>query len=153
MTGTPTSNGICDIWHQVLLLDNGKRRLAPAFRFPVHAVSPRRQARSANHLHKVGRQPGIEDAIISLISDISIRHHFRRASTFPRTTNTRRLRSSTKHRKIYEQLENDSPAIIGKDLRHSEINGAVLATKLRFQAASGAVYNDDGEYSPIATDR
>lgn len=151
MTGTPTSNGICDIWHQVLLLDNGRRLGTSFFGFRSTCCIPTQTGPSANHL-KWEDKPGIEDAIISLIGDISIRHIFEECVDIPENHKYSVVTQlSNKHRKIYEQLEDDSLAIIGKT-SVTAINGAVLATKL-LQAASGAVYNDDGEYSPIATDR
>lgn len=151
MSGTPTSNGICDIWHQVYLLDGGKRLGSSFFGFRSATCVPTQTGPSAQHV-KWTDKPGIEDAVISLISDISIRHRFEDCVDIPENHKycvTHEL--SAKHRKIYDQLEDESLAIIGKT-SVTAINGAVLATKL-LQAASGAVYDDSGSYSAIANDR
>lgn len=151
MSGTPTSNGICDIWHQVFILDGGKRLGGSFFGFRSACCIPTQTGPSTQHL-KWEDKPGIEDAVISLISDITIRHRFEDCVDIPENHKySIATELSPKHRKIYDQLEDDSLAFIGKT-SVTAINGAVLATKL-LQAASGAVYNDDGRYSPIATDR
>ena len=151
MSGTPTSNGICDIWHQVYLLDNGKRLGSSFFGFRSATCVPEQTGPSAQHVKWVDK-PGIEDAVISLISDICIRHKFEDCVDIPENHKYSLTTTlSSKHWKIYEQLEEESLAIIGKT-SVTAINGAVLAQKL-LQAASGAVYDDSGGYSAIANDR
>jgi SNF2 family DNA or RNA helicase len=90
--------------------------------------------------------------VAELIKDITIRHKFEDCVDIPENHKyARTTQLSAKHMATYTELEENSIAIM-RETSVTAINGAVLATKL-LQTASGAVYNDDGGYSPVATDR
>lgn len=151
MTGTPTSNGICDIWHLALLADGGKRLGKSFFGFRAACCTPKQVGPAANMVQWVDR-PGIENSVAALLADITIRHKFEDCVDIPENhmyAVTTQL--TAKHRKLYNELEAESLLFAGKTII-TAINGAVLATKL-LQTASGAVYNDAGSYSPIASER
>ena len=151
MSGTPTSNGICDIHHQVLLLDDGKRLGQSFYGFRNAVCIPEQTGPSANMLKWIDR-PGVENTVIGLLSDIVIRHKFEDCIDIPPNHKyALNITLSPKHRKLYDELEKES-FLEFSTTTITAINGAVLATKL-LQAASGAVYNNDGGYSSFATDR
>ncbi len=151
LSGTPNSNGICDLWHQMFLIDDGKRLGKSFFNFRSNCCVPKQSGPSANMI-KWEDKPGIENVVASLISDITIRHRFEDCVDIPE--NHKRavsIQLSKKHLAVYQELEAYSLAVFSKTTI-TAINGAVLATKL-LQAASGAVYNDDGNYSTLDTER
>ena len=151
MSGTPMSNGICDLHHQMLILDDGKRlgKSFPAFR--AATCIPTQTGPQPNML-KWTDKPGVENVIIDLIKDVVIRHRFEDCVDIPE--NHQYAVStvlSRKHTDVYNELRKESLAVIGKTTV-TAINGAALATKL-LQTSSGAVYDDDGSYTCIANER
>lgn len=151
MSGTPTSNGVCDLWHQMYILDSGKRVGKSFFAFRAACCSPEQTGPAANHL-KWTDKPGIELQIGALISDIVIRHKFEDCVDIPENLQYAvPLQLSDKHQEIYDELQTNSIAIL-RTTTVTAINKAVLAQKL-LQAASGAIYNDAGGYSTLASER
>jgi SNF2 family DNA or RNA helicase len=151
MSGTPATNGICDLWHQYFILDGGKRLGKTFYGFRNACCIPEQTGPSAQHLQWVDR-PGIELQVAELVKDITIRHKFEDCVDIPE--NHKYAVSyplPDKHRRLYRELELQSIAEIDKTTV-TAINGAVLATKL-LQSASGAVYNDEGGYSLVDTER
>lgn len=151
MSGTPTSNGICDIWHQVYILDGGQRLGNSFFGFRSACCIPQQNGPSAQMVKWIDRQ-GIELQVAELIKDITIRHKFEDCVDIPENYKyALPVQLSPKHLAVYNELKDTSIAIM-RETTITAINGAVLATKL-LQTASGAVYNDEGGYSPISTER
>lgn len=151
MTGTPNGNGITDVWHQVFLVDDGKRLGTSFFKFRSSACIPVQAGPMPNMIRWEDRD-GIEQVVATMLSDIVIRHKFedcvdipenyKYALTFP---------LSKKHMAVYSDMADYSIAQL-KKTTVTAVNGAVVAGKL-LQIASGAVYNDDGEYSLIDSER
>lgn len=151
MTGTPTSNGICDLWHQIYLLDNGKR-LGKSFTGFRNACCVPEQVGPMPNMVQWRDKEGIEEKIYLLIHDIVIRHRFEECVDIPKNHQyTLEYPLSTKHMAYYRELE-DSSLLLLNDSSISAINGAVLYTKL-LQAASGAAYDDYGNYTVLDTGR
>jgi SNF2 family DNA or RNA helicase len=151
LSGTPASNGICDIWHQYFLLDDGKRLGKSFFGFRNNACIAQQNGPSPQHIKWIDR-PGIDLIVHELVKDITIRHKFEDCVDIPENTlRTVSFELTKKHRALYEKLERDSLLEINKT-QITAINAASLATKI-LQAASGAAYNDSGTYSYIASER
>jgi len=175
LSGTPTSNGICDLWHQVLLLDDGARLGKSFFQFRSACCVPEAMGKpmlitqknrageiirdengdpvkkNISHVRWIDRE-GIELQIGVLISDITIRHKFEDCVDIP-AMNIYSMPTylSPKHRKLYDKLEEDSIVIL-EDTAITAVNKAVLLGKL-LQCVSGAIYNNDGGYTLVDTDR
>ncbi len=151
MTGTPTSNGVCDLWHIAYLADGGKRLGKSFFGFRSACCSPEQVGPSTNMLRWTDK-PGIELQIGALISDIVIRHKFENCTSIPENhCYAIPIKLTDKHMGVYKELSDSSLAIL-RETSVTAINKAVLATKL-LQTASGAVYNDAGGYSQVASER
>lgn len=151
MSGTPTSNGICDLWHQMLLVDDGKRLGTSFFGFRSACCEPKQVGAHAHAIQWVDKE-GIEQAVSALISDVVIRHKFEECVDIPANhMYSVPFELTPKHQKIYDELEDESIAIL-QNTQVSAVHGGALYTKL-LQIASGAVYNDDGDYSTIASER
>lgn len=151
LSGTPNSNGICDLWHQYFVLDGGKRLGKSFFGFRSACCIPTQVGPQANMLQWEDK-PGIEAAVASLVADITIRHKFEDCVDIPENhCYAVPVTLSPKHLKTYRELEEHSLAVLRKTTI-TAVNGAVLATKL-LQTSSGAVYDDSGGYSRVSTDR
>lgn len=151
MSGTPATNGICDLWHQYFILDGGQRLGKSFYGFRNACCIPEQTGPSANHVTWVDR-PGIELQVTELVKDITIRHKLDECVDLPENHEYAvPFQLSKKHLAVYEELKNESLAIL-RETTVTAVNGAVLAQKL-LQAASGAVYSDDGGYASLATER
>jgi SNF2 family DNA or RNA helicase len=151
MSGTPNSNGICDLWHQVFILDSGQRLGKSFFAFRASVCEPEQTGPMPNMVRWVDKAYA-ESAVSALISDIVIRHKFEDCTDIPPNHQYPvNFTLSTKHMAAYRKLENDSVLYL-KDAEINAVNGASLYTKL-LQLASGAVYNTEGAYSLIDSDR
>jgi SNF2 family DNA or RNA helicase len=150
LTATPTSNGICDIWHQVALLDGGKR-LGPSFyAFRNSVCTPVQVGRSAQALEWRDKD-GAEDAVFGLIDDYVVRHRFEDCVDIPAThTYTVEYEMTPKQRKAYDDMELAQVLATGqgKGIALTAVNAAAVTTKL-CQIASGAVYDNDKKYHLI----
>lgn len=155
LTATPTSNGICDIWHLVLLLDEGKRLGPLFFNFRSSVCTPEQVGHNA-HAIKWHDKPGAEEAVFGLISDIVVRHQFEDCVDIPATHQyTVDYELTPKQRKAYDLMELTQllPLLNSKKgAAITAVNAAAVATKL-LQIASGAVYTEAGQYQMIDAQR
>lgn len=151
MSGTPNTNGVCDLWHQMFLLDGGRRLGRSFFAFRAALCRPEQTGREARMVKWIDKE-NAESIVSTLIQDVVIRHKFEDCTDIPENVQRSvNFYLNKKHMKLYKQMEDDSILLL-QDSSVTAINGAVLYGKL-LQLASGAVYNDDGGYSLIDTDR
>lgn len=152
MTATPTSNGITDIWHQVYLLDGGKR-LGPSFYAFRNAVCEPEQVGYNAHAVKWHDKEGAEEAVYGLLKDIIIRHEFDNCVDIPANhTFTVSYDLTKKQRKTYDLMEESQMLLMKRNKKVTAINATAVATKL-LQIASGAVYGNDGDAELVDTER
>ena len=153
MTGTPNGNSITDIWHQVLILDAGKRLGSSFYKFRDAVCTPRQVGPSAQMIKWVDKD-GAEEAVFGLLSDIVVRHKFEDCVDIPENHQySVEFDLTPKQMRAYLELEmtqmlnfkNKPTAVIA-------VNAAAVATKL-LQVASGAVYADDGSHVVVDTAR
>jgi SNF2 family DNA or RNA helicase len=140
LTGTPNPNSVTELWHQIYILDGGKR-LGPTFYgFRQGAQVAEQVGPMPNHLRWVDK-PGAAEAVSQLISDITVRHVFEDVMTHVPPNHRARYPFilNSKLRKLYNQLERDAVMM----LESGRVIPAVAASTLRqklLQVASGAVY-------------
>lgn len=151
LSGTPTGNTICNLWHQYFLLDGGKRLGNSYFKFRSACCTPYQNGPKAEHLKWVDKED-IELLVGELVKDITLRHKFEDCVDIPENHKySVTYELSTKHRKTYEEfLEHSLAEIDGTVI--TAVNAAVLAGKL-LQAASGAVYRGKNDWVTIDTGR
>jgi superfamily II DNA or RNA helicase len=151
LTGTPNSHSITDVWHQVFILDDGKRLGTKFFAFRSATCQAEQIGPRPEHIQWEDK-PGAEMAVAHLLSDISIRNEFEKCMDIP--PNRERFmvyEPSAKLLKAYRQMEKETVlALKGKVV--SAVNAAVLRNKL-LQIASGAVYTGDESYEFIDDER
>ena len=140
LTGTPSSNGLMDLWAEFRVLDLGKR----LGRFITHYRNTYFQPDKRNGMviYSYKPLPGAEDAIYEQISDMTISMKAVDHLNMPECVFNEVSVSLTKEeRSKYDTLRDDLILSIGE----SEIdaaNAASLSNKLS-QMANGAVYGSD----------
>jgi SNF2 family DNA or RNA helicase len=151
MNGTPAPNTITDVWNQYYVLDDGMRLGPSFFKFRSTVCVPKQVGPSANML-KWEDRPGANEAVSKLVEDITIRHKFEDCIDIPANhAYSVPYQLTPKQLKGYLQMEKAQLALIeGKIV--SAVNAATVATKL-LQIASGAVYDEDGEYHLVDRER
>lgn len=151
MTGTPNANGICDIWHQMMLVDDGKRLGKSFFAFRAATCTPEQVGPQPNMV-KWRDKTNAEAIVSALIKDVTIRNKFEDCVDIPPNHQYPvEYVLSPKHLAQYKELERDAILQL-KDTTVTAVNGAVLYGKL-LQCSSGAIYNDAGKYSLLDEDR
>ena len=152
LSGTPMSNGICDIWHQAYIVDDGARLGKAFFAFQKATCVPEDNGGFLKWVDK----DGIEPVVGALLEDITIRNKFEDCVDIPPNHQFSVSFALTEsHRELYEELrEQKTVANNGRSV--TAINGAVLYSKL-LQCASGAAYadplNEASSYTLLDTGR
>ena len=142
LTGTPSGNGLMDLWAEFRVLDMGQRlgRYITHYRNNFFVPDKRNQQMIFSYKPK----PGAEDAIYKLISDITISMKSADFLKMPECIiNEVPVALSEKEWSVYQALKEDMVV----DLKTEEIdavNAAALSGKL-LQMADGAVYNEEKE--------
>lgn len=157
LTGTPTSNGICDIHHQMLVLDDGAKLGESFFHFRSAVCNYERKlddrGKPTNFFEWIDK-PGIEPVVGALIGDMVIRNVFEECVDIPPNHQYPVYYDlAPKHMAKYQKLKNDGFLLLKQQKTSiTAINGAVLYGKL-LQCASGASYSDDEDYALLDTGR
>lgn len=141
MTGTPTPQGILDLWHQALITDHGRHLGENFYRFRSMTCTPERISPHLPHMKWV-EKPGVKDAIADLLSDCTIRFKLEDVIDMPeRVEYFIRYTLQPKHREEYELLLEDAFLLTERGVINP-VHAAALRTKL-LQILSGSVYGDD----------
>lgn len=142
LTGTPSSNGLMDLWAEFKLLDFGERLGRFITHYRNNYFIP--DKRNGEIIYSYKPMPYAEDAIYRRISDITISmkstDHLRMPELI---TSQYEVQLSEEEEKRYEELKADFIL----ELPEGEItaaNAASLTGKLS-QLANGAIYDDDGD--------
>jgi len=140
LTGTPSSNGLMDLWAEYRLLDMGKR----LGRFITHYRDELFQPdkRNGQMVFSYKPKPGAEDEIYRRISDITISMKCTDYLVMPECLmNEVQVTLSDEEREAYDTLHKDLVLTL-KDEEIDAVNAAALSNKL-CQMANGAVYGED----------
>ena len=140
LTGTPSSNGLMDLFAEFKILDMGMRLGRFIGQYRNTYFKPDKVNGPIVYSYKL--LPGAEDAIYEKISDITISMKAADHLKMPELVNTKYMvHLSEKEKKKYEDMK----AELVLELPEGEItaaNAASLSGKLS-QMANGAVYADD----------
>lgn len=141
LTGTPSSNGLMDLWAEFRILDFGKRLGRYITRYRLSYFEP--DKRNAQMVFSYKPLPGAEDAIYDKISDITISMKSVDYLDMPECViNEVPVYMSPSEQSVYDDFHEDMVI----KLKNEEIdaaNAAVLSGKL-LQMANGAVYDEAG---------
>ena len=148
LTGTPTPQGMADLWSQVGILDLGSRLETSLTRFRDKYMMPDQMNRHTRVVYSWKFKPGCDQIVQDKISDICFSLKAEDYLQLPECTKLYHSIQIDKNvREKYEQLRKDMVAEIGKE-RITAPTAAALANKL-LQFTSGAVYNEDGETQEV----
>lgn len=146
LTGTPSSNGLADLWAEFRLLDMGERLGRYITRFRQRWFVP--DKRNGAVVFSYRPVEGAEDDIYGRISDITISMRSSDYLELPECVmNEVVVDMDEKEKKVYETFRKEMVAEIG-DNEIDAVNAASLSGKL-LQMANGAIYGRDGGYIAI----
>ena len=142
LTGTPSSNGLMDLWAEFNLLDQGHRLGRFISQYRLNYFVP--DKRNGEIIYSYKPLPYAEDAIYQKISDITISMKSEDHLKMPELISTEYdVELSEPERDRYEDLKQEFIL----NLPGGEVtaaNAAALTGKL-YQLANGAIYSDSGE--------
>ena len=140
LTGTPSSNGLMDLWAEFRILDLGKRlgRFITHYRDAFFLPDKRNQQQVFTYKPR----PGAEEEIYRRISDMTISMRATDHLKMPeRVENRVIVRMDDREREIYDRMKADLIVQI-KGQEIDAVNAASLSGKL-CQMANGASYTED----------
>ena len=146
LTGTPSSNGLMDLWAQFRLLDMGERlgKFIGHYREEFFVPDKRNQ----HMIFSYKPRSGAEEEIYRRISDITISMRGIDYLEMPELLlNEVNVSLNSKEAKLYQTLKQELVLEL-KDKEVDAVNAAALSGKL-LQMANGAVYADDGSVVKI----
>ena len=148
LTGTPSPNGVEDLWAQIYLLDQGERLEKYITDFRNRYMEPSKRNRSQIFDYKV--KEGVYDHIINKISDICISMKSEDYLELPDLSyNEIPVVLNDKARKDYDKMERDFVLELEEaEEEITAVNAAALSNKL-LQISNGAVYDNSGMYTEV----
>ena len=146
LTGTPSSNGLMDLFAEFKLLDMGKRLGRFISKYRDNYFRPDQMNGPIVYSYKL--RPGAEEAIYEKISDITISMKATDHLKMPELINSSYyVVLDEKEQLIYNSLKEEMVLQLpGGDVTAQ--NAASLSGKL-LQLANGAIYKDSGEVQPV----
>lgn len=148
LTGTPSPNGLIDLWSQVYLLDGGERLGKTITGYRDRYFLPDKRNRHIIFSYKLKEEA--EDRIYEKIEDICISMKAKDYLNLPERINNI-VSVTLKDKEKYKKLERD----LLLELEEGDIvanNAAGLTNKL-LQFANGAIYDEDGDVTIIHDDK
>ena len=144
LTGTPTSNGLLDLWAEIGILDGGERLGRFIGRFRDAYFKPGSMNPSTGVVFSYVPRPGAEEQIYDRISDITISMKAIDHLQMPECIYVNHeVEMDVQERKLYDQLKKDL-IIPLEDGDIDAANAASLSNKL-LQMSNGAVYDENKE--------
>ena len=146
LTGTPSGNGLMDLWAEFRLLDMGERLGRYISQYRNLYFKP--DKRNGMVVFSYKPLPGAEEAIYHQIADITVSMKANDYLKMPELVSvTKEVTLSEKEQKRYDELKKS----LVLDLPDGEVtaaNAASLTMKLS-QIANGAIYTDDKDVVKI----
>ena len=140
LTGTPSSNGLMDLWAEFRLLDLGERLGRYITRYRLAYFTP--DKRNAQVVFSYKPLPGAEERIYDKIDDITISMRAADYLKLPSLVmNMVVVEMGDKEKDLYDNLCDDMVVSLGES-EIDAVNAASLSNKL-LQMANGAVYGEE----------
>lgn len=143
LTGTPSPNGLDDLWAQVFLLDGGERLGKRYTQFRERYFQPdKRGADGMVYSYEV--KPGSEGSILKRISDICISMKAEDYLQLPDITyHEIPVELDSKASKAYYEMEREMVLALPEDEEEISVTSAAALSNKLLQLANGAVYVED----------
>ncbi len=142
LTGTPSPNGLNDLWSQVFLLDGGERLGKRYTQFRERYFDP--GDRGQNIVYNYKAKPGSEESILDKISDICISMKAEDYLQLPDIIYHQvPVVLDSKAEKAYRELERKMVLELPEDDENISVTSAAALSNKLLQLANGALYDDD----------
>lgn len=146
LTGTPSSNGLIDLWAEFRILDLGERLGRYITRYRLNYFTP--DKRNGMVVFSYKPLPGAEEKIYDKIDDITISMKAKDYIKLPDLVmNTVKVEMDETAKSKYDVLKSDMVIDIASQ-EIDAINAAALSNKL-MQMANGAIYTENEKYIQI----
>lgn len=141
LTGTPSPNGLDDLWSQIYLLDGGERLGRRYTQFRERYFDP--GDRGQNVIYNYKAKPGSESSILEKISDICISMKAEDYLQLPEVTYHQvPVVLDAKAEKAYCELERKMVLELPGDEEDISVTSAAALSNKLLQLANGAIYDD-----------
>lgn len=146
LTGTPTPNGLMDLWPEIFLMDGGRRLGRNITQYRDYFFN---EGLKVNGYPVTWRpKTGAEDAIYNAISDVVISIKNPNLKLPPITFHDFQVYMTDEEKEVYKRFAKESVLTVqNQDGSQTEIkaaSAAILSAKLS-QLASGTIYTGDGK--------
>lgn len=142
LTGTPSPNGLEDLWSQVFLLDGGDRLGKRYSQFRERYFQPDKRGPDGM-IYSYEAKPGTEQSILDKISDICISMKAEDYLQLPDIVyHEIPVELDPKARKAYQEMERKMVLELPEEEEVSVTSAAALSNKL-LQLSNGAIYDED----------
>lgn len=146
LTGTPTPNGLLDLWPQMYLIDEGKRLGRTFSGYRARYFDPDKRNRVQIWTWKP--KPGAEEDIYRTIGDIALSMQAKDLLHLPERTDVDvPVALPAPARQAYERLEQELVLQLPEGVVQAS-QAATLLNKL-LQMAGGCAYGEDGAVVPV----
>lgn len=154
LTGTPTPNGLIDLWPQMYLLDRGERLGKTITGYRQKYFIPNQRNWQTGVVYNYKLKEGAEKDIYEKIGDICVSMKAEDYLEVPELIEIPiEVEMSEKDYKKYEQMERDMLLPLSDQEESIEaMTAAALSNKL-LQMANGAVYDENKKYHEIHTEK
>lgn len=143
LTGTPSPNGLDDLWAQIYLLDGGERLGKRYTHFRERYFQPDKRG-ADGMVYSYTAKPGTEESILKRISDICISMKAEDYLQLPDITyHEIPVVLDEKSRKAYDDLERRMVLELPEDGEDISVTSAAALSNKLLQLANGAVYDED----------
>lgn len=166
LTGTPNPGSITDVWHQMMIVDAGKRLGTSFYAFRASCCEPKSVKRGAQEITEWTDKDGAEEAVFGLLADCTVRHKIQDCTDLP--TNhlyTMEFQLSKKQQDAFDLMwhghklpllgnrkDQVKERLLGKAVEITAVNAGTVVNKL-LQIGAGAVYGNDGAVRWIDDER
>lgn len=143
LTGTPSPNGLDDLWAQIFLLDGGERLGKRYTWFRERYFQPDKRG-ADGMVYSYEAKPGSEQGILEKISDICISMKAEDYLQLPDITyHEIPVEMDPKARKAYTDLEREMVLQLPEDEDDISVTSAAALSNKLLQLANGAIYDED----------
>lgn len=149
LTGTPSPNGLADLWSQVYLLDGGERLGKRYSQFRERYFQPDKRG-ADGMIYSYEAKPGTEESILAKISDICISMKAEDYLELPDLIyHEVPVELDKKSWKSYQDLERKMILELPEDDELISVTSAAALSNKLLQLANGAVYDEDRQVHEV----
>jgi SNF2 family DNA or RNA helicase len=148
LTGTPTPQGLPDLWSQVGILDLGERLETSLTKFRDKYLTPDQMNRQTHVIYSWKLKPQMDQVIQDKVSDICFSLKAKDYLTLPPLSVIYHpINMDATAKQQYSQLKKEMVSEINKNTI-TAVSAAALVGKL-LQLTSGAVYDESGDWHEV----